>query len=176
MAWDILTGKEKEQILSKFPNHSMILDPNTPQVRPNVSALLNNNNFRNDVAQYQEGLGKGCHDPDWIRSAQAAHSARVAGLYDDFVAADFEDKWNMPIPRRSQADSGANEGDSYGVNVSESTTVSEYATNNQPPALQSADMSGIYPTEMNVTDRNEEMGHPNDGIVMSTTKTPEAGR
>ncbi|KAI0525345.1 Asx homology domain-containing protein [Xylaria bambusicola] len=133
MVWDILTDEEKEQILSKFPNNSMILNPDTPQARPNVSALLNNNNFRNDVTQYQEGLGKGYHDPDWIREAQAAHRARVAGLYDDFVAADFEEKWDMPIPGRPHDDTGVNEGNRHrAVSASDSTIVPEDAKNNNP--------------------------------------------
>jgi hypothetical protein len=97
-AWDILTYEEKKQILVKFPDEAEILDPGTANARPNVAALRNNNNFRHDVARYQEGLGKGFHDPEWIRQAQAAHSARQLGFYDEFMAADFREKWDLPMP------------------------------------------------------------------------------
>ncbi|KAJ3574004.1 hypothetical protein NPX13_g4510 [Xylaria arbuscula] len=111
MAWDILSKKEKEQVISKFPARSVILDRNASrvwEVHPDVTALLNNNNFRNDVARYQEGLKKGCHEPDWILGAQAAHKARSAGVYDEFLAADFEERWGMPMPELPLASSQQN--------------------------------------------------------------------
>ncbi|KAI1284665.1 Asx homology domain-containing protein [Xylaria sp. FL0933] len=112
MAWEALSAEEKEQVVSKFPDASMILDPDTPDARPNIAALLNNNNFRNDVTRYQEGLGRGYHDPEWIQQAQSAHRAREAGVYDDFMASDFEEKWGVPMPNQAepeaQPESGMN--------------------------------------------------------------------
>ncbi|KAI2633848.1 Asx homology domain-containing protein [Xylaria nigripes] len=110
-AWDILTREETEQILAKFPDDAEILNPGTPNARPNIAALLNNNNFRHDVARYQEGLSKGFHDADWIRQAQAAHRSRQQGLFDDFMAVDFEEKWEMPMPKQPQAEPVAGESD-----------------------------------------------------------------
>ncbi|KAI0434726.1 Asx homology domain-containing protein [Xylaria sp. FL1042] len=101
MAWEALSSEEKEQVVSKFPDDLMILDPGTSNARPDIAALLNNNNFRNDVTRYQEGLGRGFHDPEWIQQAQSAHRAREMGIYDDFMAADFEEKWDMPMPKQA---------------------------------------------------------------------------
>ncbi|KAI1429570.1 Asx homology domain-containing protein [Xylaria sp. FL1777] len=115
MAWDVLSREEKEQILSKFPDNTMILEPDTPNARPDVAALLNNNNFRNDVTRYQGGLSKGFHDPEWIRQAQSAHRSREAGVYDDFMAADFKEKWGIPMPEQSQPRLQTSENDSHEV-------------------------------------------------------------
>ncbi|KAI0408059.1 Asx homology domain-containing protein [Xylaria palmicola] len=102
-AWDVLTPGERETILAKFPDETEILDRGTPDARPDIAALRNNDNFRHDVARYQEGLGKGYHDPDWIQQAQAAHTSRQLGFYDDFMASDFEERWNMPMPKQPDA-------------------------------------------------------------------------
>lgn len=97
-AWDILTPKEKHQILSKFPDDREVRDPGTEKARPDTKALLNNDNFRNDVARYQEDLRQGYHDPAWIEQAQMAHRAREAGAYDEELATEFRDRWDMPMP------------------------------------------------------------------------------
>ncbi|GAP92728.1 putative proline-rich early nodulin protein [Rosellinia necatrix] len=107
-AWDILTEEEKKEVLAKFPDDAEVLDAGTSNARPDVAALRNNNNFRHDVARYQEGLGKGFHDADWIQQAQAAHSSRQMGYYDEFLATDFEDKWGMPMLPQSEAGSEPN--------------------------------------------------------------------
>ncbi|KAI0389894.1 Asx homology domain-containing protein [Xylariaceae sp. FL0594] len=99
-AWDILTPGEKKEVLSKFPDRGEILDADTPgAARPDIAALRNNDNFRHDVRQYQEGLSQGYHDPEWILQAQAAHMARGAGLYDALLADEFEEKWDTPMPK-----------------------------------------------------------------------------
>ncbi|KAI0194141.1 Asx homology domain-containing protein, partial [Xylaria flabelliformis] len=98
-AWDILTLKEREKILAKFPDDAEILDSGTANARPDIAALRNNNNFRHDVARYQEGLSKGFHDPEWIQQAQAAHRSREMGFFDEFMATDFEERWGMPMPQ-----------------------------------------------------------------------------
>ncbi|KAI1819530.1 hypothetical protein F4861DRAFT_526738 [Xylaria intraflava] len=101
-AWDILTREEADKILAQFPDDREILNPGTPNARPDIAALLNNDNFRHDVVRYQEGLAKGFHDPDWIRQAQAAHRSRQLGFYDEFMAADFEERWEIPMPGQPQ--------------------------------------------------------------------------
>ncbi|KAI0490835.1 hypothetical protein F4859DRAFT_25100 [Xylaria cf. heliscus] len=102
-AWDILTPEERANILDKFPDDAEILDSGTPNARPDIVALRNNNNFRHDVARYQEGLSKGFHDPEWIRQAQTAHRSREMGHYDEFMASDFEERWEMSMPQQPRA-------------------------------------------------------------------------
>jgi hypothetical protein len=75
-----------------------VLDTGTDKARPNVAALKNNNNFRHDIARYQEDLREGRHDPEWIRQAQAAHRKRALGIYDEYLAARFEEDWGMQMP------------------------------------------------------------------------------
>lgn len=112
-AWDILTQEERERILGKFPDNAEILDSGTANARPNIAALRNNNNFRHDVARYQEGLSKGFHDPEWVQQAQAAHRSRELGFYDDFMAADFEERWDMPMLQMGRDGAKANEHGSH---------------------------------------------------------------
>ncbi|KAI8950833.1 hypothetical protein F4801DRAFT_547760 [Xylaria longipes] len=107
-AWDILTREEREKIIARFPDDAEILDPDTPNARPDIAALRNNDNFRHDVARYQEGLSKGFHDPEWIQQAQTAHRQRELGFYDEFMAADFVKKWDMPMPKQPHAGSELN--------------------------------------------------------------------
>lgn len=87
-------------MLAKFPDETDILEAGTENARPNITALRNNNNFRNDVARYQENLRKGWHDPEWIRQAQAAHRKREIGVYDEYLSMRFEEDWGMPLPEQ----------------------------------------------------------------------------
>ncbi|KAI1504152.1 Asx homology domain-containing protein [Biscogniauxia marginata] len=106
-AWDILSTEEKQQILSKFPDQQEILEPGTEDARPNVASLRNNNNFRHDVARYQEDLAQGRHDPEWIRQALAAHRKRELGLYNVFLERRFVEDWGMKmLSRPSQTQAG----------------------------------------------------------------------
>ncbi|RYP50176.1 hypothetical protein DL769_010990 [Monosporascus sp. CRB-8-3] len=97
-AWDLLGPQERKQVLAKFPDQQEILDAGTEDARPDVASLRNNNNFRHDAARYQDNLRKGKHDPEWIRQAQAAHSKREMGGYDEYLATRFEEEWGMKMP------------------------------------------------------------------------------
>ncbi|KAI0801662.1 Asx homology domain-containing protein [Xylaria sp. FL0064] len=179
MAWESLSAEEKEQIVSKFPDASMILNPDTPDARPNIVALLNNNNFRNDVTRYQEGLGRGYHDPEWIQQAQSAHRAREAGVYDDFMASDFEEKWGVPLPNQAQPEaqpesgmSGSNgrqadnasEGQANGASIeSEAAASEEVATKHQGENRTSNAISTDMPREKSVdTSMHGQIGDVED--------------
>ncbi|KAI0470813.1 Asx homology domain-containing protein [Xylariaceae sp. FL0804] len=127
-AWDVLSPSEQAQVLACFPpspssssvspdtamtgsssvlpaiaGSSDILEAGTPAARPDVSALRSNDDFRHDVAQYQQHLRQGRHDPEWIVQAQAAHERRAAGFYDDFTDGVFEEDWAVGPPVLSQA-------------------------------------------------------------------------
>ena len=74
------------------------MDTATATAGPDITSLRSNDDFRHDVARYQDDLGKGKHDPEWIRQAQEAHRHRVLGFYDEYLAARFEEDWGMPMP------------------------------------------------------------------------------
>ncbi|KAI1477893.1 Asx homology domain-containing protein [Daldinia eschscholtzii] len=97
-AWDLLSAEEKQQVLAKFPDNKEILDAGTENARPDIAALRNNNNFRHDIARYQDDLSKGWHDPEWIRQAQAAHRKREVGFYNEYLSARFKEEWGIEIP------------------------------------------------------------------------------
>lgn len=97
-AWDLLGPEERRRVLAKFPDQREILDSGTEEARPDFAALRNNDNFRHDVARYQDNLHKGKHDPEWIRQARDAHRKRELGLYADYLAARFEEDWGMKMP------------------------------------------------------------------------------
>ncbi|KAH9998562.1 Asx homology domain-containing protein [Xylariaceae sp. FL0662B] len=119
-AWDILSLDEKRSILAKFPDEQEITDAGSDAARPNVAALRNNNNFRHDIARYQEGLKEGHHDPEWIRQAQSAHKKREIGFYNEYLAAKFEEDWGMKMPEQEDITGGASES-SDRTKVEEST-------------------------------------------------------
>ncbi|KAI0119379.1 Asx homology domain-containing protein [Daldinia grandis] len=98
VAWDLLSTEEKQQVLAQFPDEKEILDAGTENARPNVAALRNNNNFRHDIVRYQDDLVKGWHDPEWIRQAQAAHSKREIGFYNEYLSDYFQGNWDMEMP------------------------------------------------------------------------------
>ena len=93
----MLTLEERQKILKEFPGQSEILDADTPEARPNIALLRNNNNFRHDISRYQEDLREGRHDPEWITQAQAAHRKRELGVYDEFLANKFEEDRGLPM-------------------------------------------------------------------------------
>lgn len=74
-------------------------------------ALRNNDNFRHDVAQYQEDLRKGWHDPEWIRQAQAAHRKREAGEYNEYLATRFKEEWGIPLPDQDKENGEVSNGE-----------------------------------------------------------------
>lgn len=99
-AWDLLNPEERKQVLAKFPDQREILrdSSGSEEARPNVASLKNNNNFRHDITRYQDNLAKGKHDPEWIRQAQDAHRKRELGMYEEYLAARFEEDWGIKMP------------------------------------------------------------------------------
>ncbi|KAF3069013.1 putative proline-rich early nodulin protein [Daldinia childiae] len=119
VAWDLLSTEEKQQVLAKFPDEKEILDAGTENARPNISALRNNNNFRHDIVRYQGDLKKGWHDPEWIRQAQAAHSKREIGFYNEYISDRFQEDWNMEMPGEEDKEDGHHIEERPDVKVSE---------------------------------------------------------
>ncbi|KAK7750599.1 hypothetical protein SLS62_007446 [Diatrype stigma] len=114
-AWDLLSPEERKRVLAKFPDQREILDAGTEEARPNVAALRNNNNFRHDIARYQDNLGKGKHDPEWIRQAQDAHRKRESGMYTEYLASRFEEDWGMQMPGLAEEGGGGGGGEEAGA-------------------------------------------------------------
>lgn len=75
-----------------------MLDKDAQSARPNIAALRNNDNFRHDTARYQDGLSRGWHDPEWVEQAHTAHAQRRAGVYDEYLAARFQEDWGVAMP------------------------------------------------------------------------------
>ncbi|KAJ4389369.1 hypothetical protein N0V93_006836 [Gnomoniopsis smithogilvyi] len=97
-AWDVLSADDKREILSFFPADGHILDPNTPDARPNVTSLSSNDTFRHDAEEYVSNIGKGMHDLEWLRQAWVAHQRRAMGDFDEFYIRKVEVDWSTDIP------------------------------------------------------------------------------
>ncbi|KAJ4424598.1 hypothetical protein N0V82_000729 [Gnomoniopsis sp. IMI 355080] len=97
-AWEVLSADDKREILSFFPADGHILDPNTPNARPNVTSLRSNDTFRHDAEEYVSNIAKGMHDPEWLRQAWAAHQRRATGEFDEFYIRKVEVDWSTDIP------------------------------------------------------------------------------
>lgn len=97
-AWDLLTHGDKEEILALFPDDKHILDLATPNARPDVMSLQNDDNFRHDTEEYVSNLSRDMHDPSWLQDAWAAHGSRAAGNFDQFYIRRLEADWKTTIP------------------------------------------------------------------------------
>ncbi|KAI1745833.1 Asx homology domain-containing protein [Xylaria scruposa] len=184
--WDILTQEEREKILAKFPDDAEILDPDTPDARPDIAALRNNNNFRHDVARYQEGLSQGFHDPEWIQQAQAAHRSREMGFYDEFMATDFEERWGMPMPQQSYVGSNGNgsrqashasDGEVNDTHIELKTSedmINQSQGDNNTVDFQSAGIRHENSPEANVRDRNDSFDSTNGNKIENANDISEA--
>lgn len=97
-AWDVLGDEDKKELLALFPDTRHILNANTPDARPNVMSLQNDDNFRHDTEEYVSNLKAGMHDPTWLQDAWAAHEARAAGQFDEYYIRKLEVDWKTTIP------------------------------------------------------------------------------
>lgn len=109
-AWDILTQDEKKDILAKFPDETHILDAGTPNARPNIESLRNDDDFRHDTARYVENLELGRHDEDWLYQAWVAHEKHKRGDFNAFVNKKVEEEWDVELPK-AEGDQGSSSGD-----------------------------------------------------------------
>ena len=101
-AWEVLTQVEKLEVLAKFPDETHILDAGTPNARPNLVSLRNDDNFRHDCARYCENLEAGRHDEKWLGQAWVAHEQHERGEFDEFLREQFEEEWGVELPDDSQ--------------------------------------------------------------------------
>ncbi|CAN8096059.1 unnamed protein product [Discula destructiva] len=97
-AWDVLSAEDKQEILALMPSNTHILDANTPDARPNIGSLRNNDTFRHDAEGYVSSMAKGMHDPQWLKDAWAAHQRRAVGDFDEFYIRKIEVDWSTDIP------------------------------------------------------------------------------
>ncbi|KAK7731756.1 hypothetical protein SLS53_008700 [Cytospora paraplurivora] len=97
-AWDLLEEDDKKEVLALFPDNKHILDAGTPNARPNVASLQNDDNFRHDTEEYVSNLYRGMHDPAWLQDAWAAHGSRAAGNFDHYYVRKLEADWKTTIP------------------------------------------------------------------------------
>ncbi|KAG6356719.1 hypothetical protein INS49_014593 [Diaporthe citri] len=97
-AWDVLGDEDKKELLALFPDTRHILNANTPDARPNIMSLQNDDNFRHDTEEYVSNLKAGMHDPAWLQDAWAAHEARASGQFDEYYIRKLEVDWKTTIP------------------------------------------------------------------------------
>lgn len=97
-AWDVLTQEEKRDVLAKFPDETHILDAGTPNARPNLQSMRNDDNFRHDCARYCENIELGRHDEEWLSQAWTAHEKHRRGDFDAFLRSQFEGEWGVELP------------------------------------------------------------------------------
>lgn len=126
-----MSAEDKREILSFFPADVHILDPGTPNARPNVGSLCSNDTFRHDAEEYVSNIAKGMHDPEWLQQAWAAHQRRAMGDFDEFYIRKVEVDWSTDIPDDHRpehlrtAKSGASASSSSGGRVSASSRPAE---------------------------------------------------
>ncbi|ORY71166.1 Asx homology domain-containing protein [Pseudomassariella vexata] len=94
-AWNCLTASDKKMLLDLMPDDKEIKNKDTDECELDIEKLRNNDDFRFDIARYQENLREGKHDPFWISQAVGAHEKRCQGEYTQFEAEKFARDWGM---------------------------------------------------------------------------------
>lgn len=137
MAWDVLDTDTQAEILALFPRQSMVLEAGTDAARPDIAAMMNDDAFRGDCADYTEHIAQGRHDHDWLVSAYKAHERRSVGDFDEFLVQKVYDDWGAELPddfkpRRPPGVQNGSElqekSEAYGVNGAIEKDASEPAT------------------------------------------------
>jgi hypothetical protein len=85
-------------VLAKFPDETHISDAGTPNARPNLMSLRNDDNFRHDCARYCENIELGRHDEEWLSQAWVAHEKHKRGGFDGFLRDQFQEEWDTELP------------------------------------------------------------------------------
>lgn len=65
--WKLLSPEQVAHVQKYWPGDSYNGD---------LTALASNDHLRHDIAQYQNALSEGRHDPEWIKQAQEANKLR----------------------------------------------------------------------------------------------------
>ncbi|KAG8424832.1 hypothetical protein J3458_001593 [Metarhizium acridum] len=103
LAWTSLSIKERQEVLSLFPDMAHTLDADTDDARPNFETLMNDDSFRYDCAAYVDNLAMGRHDAVWLEDAWSAHNRRKAGEFDGWLRDKFVEDWAVEPPDDSKA-------------------------------------------------------------------------
>ncbi|EPE02297.1 proline-rich early nodulin-like protein [Ophiostoma piceae UAMH 11346] len=96
--WDALSLEDQTEVLALFPSMANVSNPGTDMARPNISSLINDNNFRHDCARYQNDLADGFFEREWLAEAFEAHAMRNSGVFDEHVINEFETAWGVTVP------------------------------------------------------------------------------
>jgi hypothetical protein len=104
-AWEVLTPQEKQEVLAKFPDETHILNAGTEAARPNLESMRNDDNFRHDCARYCENIELGRHDEEWLSQAWTAHERHRRGEFETFLRSQFEEDWEVELPKKDEPDS-----------------------------------------------------------------------
>ncbi|KAK0665554.1 hypothetical protein QBC41DRAFT_232493 [Cercophora samala] len=86
-AWSFLPPAGQQAVLAKLPNGFQ------KDGRPDVEALKNDDNFRNDCAHYYDHLRAGHLTENWLTKAWKAHYKDVRGDFKKHLQRDFEETY-----------------------------------------------------------------------------------
>ncbi|KAK4203718.1 hypothetical protein QBC40DRAFT_274307 [Triangularia verruculosa] len=86
-AWDCLTPADKEAILALLPKRYRLYGS------PDVEALSNDDNFRNDCAHYYDSIAEGRLTEAWLKRSWRAHLKSKRGDFDKHLRHAFEDQF-----------------------------------------------------------------------------------
>lgn len=106
MAWSALDDKDRDEILSLFPDKQHMTGADSASARPNFASLMSDDSVRNDCAAYTESMAEGRHDEGWLEDAWAAHERRKAGDFDGFLDAKFEQDWGAERGAEASSEPG----------------------------------------------------------------------
>jgi hypothetical protein len=89
--WAQFSQEELEEIGATFPENV----PRNANGSISLDWLRYNNDWRNAVRLWQDDLGAGRLDPEWLRQAAQAMEDRAAGKFDKFKEEEFEKFWGQ---------------------------------------------------------------------------------
>ncbi|MCJ1307534.1 hypothetical protein MMC25_001180 [Agyrium rufum] len=90
-AWSVLDEEEKTHLRSLLPPHlELNEDGSIPQ-----SFLRYDPDWRHALQLFQEDLGAGCYEKEWLAEAAQAVNEVANGDYDDWKEKEFEEFWGQ---------------------------------------------------------------------------------
>jgi hypothetical protein len=104
-AWDCLEDEERREILGMLglplPEDGDGKGEEKLE-RPDLSYLLNRDEFRTDCRRYQEAIEAEQFDEGWLKEAWIAHERRRRGDFKAFLDGKLERDWGVKVPEQEE--------------------------------------------------------------------------
>lgn len=154
MAWECLEDEERREIVGMLglplPEDGGETDGKAKEKlpRPDLSYLLNRDEFRTDCRRYQEAIEAEQFDEEWLKEAWIAHERRRRGDFREFLDGKLERDWGVRVPEEQGKIEDAVQGgeeDDAGEDGAEAQEEGEHVS---PRSVKSVEMKSVSDREI----------------------------